>query len=662
MHMLISTLRNTPARFGQDHMVPLFNATRGMLVKATLADVETEVARLRTLGVHDDDQGAWPAPAGGTTGRRAAEPSAAFAPPSAPSDSTSTASGCTTITYASRADLIRHLAAATRAADTTPGAVAIETEEDAMQVAFLQGHRKRRREGNLIDERIAVARSTITSAAGTREGPGGPVREAGAAAAVALRLGAGATAAVTAKREAVQLPFDHSTAAGPPNGRAAPLDGYESVRGTRPVSTTSQARPTSPERGRAPLSGDDSLTNTVGGPPRESARRREGAGEPPACASVARCGVDATGPGVGKRMPLKGIARDALDARNECIDQAMPAREPAEAGHGQDGDRDADADREAGGRAARRDHLRHPLELPLEHRGLHRLQGPPVPGGPHRHRPPRAQEPPPAGRLQQRAPPRGGDLQGHRLRALLPCSRSTSSAAAEDDGTDAAAPRPSCAAAASAADTRLLGDSHRGEPIMHLEQAVDTRCCANPAMPRPPARRGHPADQASGCQPAGSCTLPTPIVDRIVSGAPRRRITGKSKPMDTPTAPRSEPHLPPADRHVVGWNKGSVNSPLGGDGMSTADAEVDGGTLSGPNAARLHADIGFKLTRHVDECMGIPTIGNEALPPALACGEKNTLKSTWNSCTGLGAAGQAADGASSAAAACPSPFSTRPDA
>ncbi len=273
-------------------------------------------------------------------------------------------------------------------------------------------------------------------------------------------------------------------------------------------------------------------------------------------------------------------------------------------------------------------------------------------------------DPPPAGRLQQRAPPRGGDVQGHRLRALLPCSRSrsTSSAAAEDDGAVSAAPRPSCADAASAAAARLLGDSHRGEPIMHLEQAVDTRCCANPAMPRPPARRGHPADQASGCQPAGSCTLPTPIVDGIVSRAPRRRITGKSKPMDTPTAPRSEPHLPPADRHVVGWNKGSVNSPLGGDGMSTADAEVDGGTPSGPNAARLHADIGFKLTRHVDECMGIPTIGNEALPPALACGEMNTLKSTWNSCTGLGAAGQAANGASSAAAACPSPFSTRPDA
>ncbi len=110
MQMLISILRNTPARYGEDHMVPLFNSEKGTVIKVTLAEVAAEVARLRTQGVRDDDQGVWPASDAGTTERRTAEPREALTPPSTPGDSMPAASGCTTVTFTSRAELIRHLA------------------------------------------------------------------------------------------------------------------------------------------------------------------------------------------------------------------------------------------------------------------------------------------------------------------------------------------------------------------------------------------------------------------------------------------------------------------------------------------------------------------------------------------------------------------------
>jgi hypothetical protein len=87
----------------------------------------------------------------------------------------------------------------------------------------------------------------------------------------------------------------------------------------RPVSTSPQIWPPRLERGRAAFQGEDSLHNTVGGPPEEKARRREGVGDPLTSVSVAWGDATATGPGVGKQ-PSEGCTDSAHGARNECKD------------------------------------------------------------------------------------------------------------------------------------------------------------------------------------------------------------------------------------------------------------------------------------------------------------------------------------------------------
>ncbi len=363
MHMLLSALRNTPAHFEADHIVPIFNSGQGTFIKVTLQEVQAEVSRLRSMGVRDDDQGDQAEPGSDAASRRPPQSEDAYVGIAMHAAPATESEGIAERDFTSRAELIRHLTSGSAASglgnDTTT--VNSAKADTALHPAAAEDLRGRPRARNLFDVDVAVARSTAKCAAGTREGPGGPGREAGAAAAVALcHHGAGATAAVTAEREVVLLSSEHLTTAGPPHGRAAPWDGYKNAKGTtRPECTTPQTWPTRPVAG----TGRPSLSSLRRRPERPVAgagirhelsdengqcqpgdeRRREGAGEPLACASVARCGADATGPGKGK-VPSQGTARGVHDARNEWVDQEARRQGPATTGCDDDAGRDMETE------------------------------------------------------------------------------------------------------------------------------------------------------------------------------------------------------------------------------------------------------------------------------------------------------------------------------
>ncbi len=111
------------------------------------------------------------------------------------------------------------------------------------------------------------------------------------------------------------------------------MDGMENTEGTRPTCTAPRRWPKRPVAG----TGGPSVDSLRKRPKRPVAgagtrhahgdgdgecqpgveRRRDGADEPRSWVSVARCGVGATGPGVGKG-PSEGSTRGVLGARNEC--------------------------------------------------------------------------------------------------------------------------------------------------------------------------------------------------------------------------------------------------------------------------------------------------------------------------------------------------------
>jgi hypothetical protein len=124
----------------------------------------------------------------------------------------------------------------------------------------------------------------------------------------------------------------------------------------------------------------------------------------------------------------------------------------------------------------------------------------------------------------------------------------------------------------------------------------------------------------------------------IAQASTRRRITGKRKPADC------------VARGPGGGVACRTNSAPEGGGMHTGDGEAEVEDTLVPEGARQRAGKGCKRTRLAEECDGMRRIGREDRPPARACGEKNTLKSTYGRLGGLGAAGGAAQGAHAAAA------------
>ncbi len=55
MRMLLATLKDAPSRLSMDHEVAVFNATSGVVVTASLRAVQSEMLRLRAMGVCDED-------------------------------------------------------------------------------------------------------------------------------------------------------------------------------------------------------------------------------------------------------------------------------------------------------------------------------------------------------------------------------------------------------------------------------------------------------------------------------------------------------------------------------------------------------------------------------------------------------------------------------
>ncbi len=174
MPMLISTLRNTPSRFGPEHVVPTFNAEKGKIVRATLGDIQAEVERLRASGVSDEGKLASPAEqmvARADVGR---EPAAV---PSTQGDDTTKGTAevaCEVVKYANRAELLRHLAQGAAVGASASMAPAPATERPLRGHMLPQAGAKRKACGESgIERGDAVASSTYNSAVGTRAGPRG---------------------------------------------------------------------------------------------------------------------------------------------------------------------------------------------------------------------------------------------------------------------------------------------------------------------------------------------------------------------------------------------------------------------------------------------------------------------------------------------------------
>ncbi len=208
--------------------------------------------------------------------------------------------------------------------DRTSNSSQVEGGGEPARLEVVEEERNGGQEASPLKRRRVVGDSarascTINSAADAREGPGGPLHEAGATAAVATQVTAVATAAVTAECRAVPLVIDDLTARAPPDGRVAPSGGRVSATAKRPASTFPQVWPQRLERERAAFQGEDFSNSMVDGPPKGKARRREGVGEPHTNVSAAWCDATAAGPGAGNQ-PSEGCAESAHGARNECAD------------------------------------------------------------------------------------------------------------------------------------------------------------------------------------------------------------------------------------------------------------------------------------------------------------------------------------------------------
>ncbi len=342
MAMLISTLRHTPARHGREHMVPTFDAVKGTIVRAALGDIQEEVERRRARGIRDDEQAA----VAGDTAAAAADPRAQHmacgATGNGPPVSASGNHASNMTRFTDRAELIRHLAKRPEGIARGPHEpTPIISHSPSTHGEPSQGMKRKAVDSTEFDDAIAVASSTKYSAVGAREGPGGPLHEAGAAAAAASHQSGVAAAAVTADCMAAALP-SNIAALDPPNGFAAPLDGKEHTKGTRPLCTAPRRWPKRPvagtgwpslyslrKRPKRPVAGAGNRharSDEDGQCQPGDERRRVGADEPPSWRPVARRGPDATGPGGGKG-PSEGSAQGVLGARNECDPRQRPGED-----------------------------------------------------------------------------------------------------------------------------------------------------------------------------------------------------------------------------------------------------------------------------------------------------------------------------------------------
>ncbi len=144
------------------------------------------------------------------------------------------------------------------------------------------------------------------------------MRDAGATAAAASHQCGVAAAAVTAERMVAELSFEELPHRIPPTVAPPRWTAWGTLRAPGQIQLP-RPRGREDPYGGGQHSGANDLQSTVDGPLGESARRRDGADEPPSWPPVARCGVDATGPGVVKGPP-GGSTRSVPSARNECGD------------------------------------------------------------------------------------------------------------------------------------------------------------------------------------------------------------------------------------------------------------------------------------------------------------------------------------------------------
>ncbi len=318
MPMLLKTLSYTPRHYTEAHIVPVFNSSTGCIVRASLRHIEMEVRRLREQGVRDEDPEEDAAAAARSRPQRAVWSSC----PSVAMTPMPTTDGTTTggTRFTCRADLIRHLQARGTKRSTSPELSCTVDQPVPMPSSAALSRKGSKEPSYVVDNNIARAISTHTSAVDARVGLGGPVLLAGATAAAALPSAAEVAAAVTARSTVAQLRSGTLATLGPPDGCAAPSDGNGSARYSRPDHTTPQARPTRLGRGRA-SKGALSLQDSVGGPPTVKARRMGGVDEPHADASAARSSADAAGPSGGKK-PLKGCHPSVPTARNEFVNKS----------------------------------------------------------------------------------------------------------------------------------------------------------------------------------------------------------------------------------------------------------------------------------------------------------------------------------------------------
>ncbi len=166
----------------------------------------------------------------------------------------------------------------------------------------------------------AGATGAVNSTIGAREGLGG-THGGTMTAAVAQGLAPGATAAVVPKWGAALLTQDVS-AARPPSGRVAPLDGIrEGAREYRPVWTSLQKRPRRLGAGPS-CEGHVEQPGEGDGPPEGDREEAGGTKVPRPAASVARGDADATEPW-GEEEPPRGSALCTLGALKECDARRM---------------------------------------------------------------------------------------------------------------------------------------------------------------------------------------------------------------------------------------------------------------------------------------------------------------------------------------------------
>ncbi len=587
MPMLLATLRNTPSRFGPDHMVLTFNAQMGVIVKAKLSDIQEEVSRLRAEGVRDDGTAAGDAnKVGADEGNSSSRHDPSVTQGRAP-DAVEARPNNYVTTFANRAELIRQLAGnASRDLSERQGTAASSACKGIGPHPLPRGLKRKTGTEAINEIGTAVASSISRNAVGTCVGPGDPLRDAGATASAASHQRGVAAEAVTAERMVAvlssgDLPHRIPPTVAPPRWTA---------EGTpRAPSQFLLPRPRGKEdpHGGGQHSGANVLHTTVGGPLSESARRRDGADEPPSWPLVARCGADATGPGVEKE-PSKGSTRGVPGARNECSDLRRRSGDEADKDE-VDGPKEGDCDDAGGGTlcgggsAMVADSVSAPVdwepeagallrddELPRRHRG------------PHRHIHPRPLPPPPAAAL--RPPPRGLDGALPPLRGgPLFCSGVGSVC----DHAEARPPRPDEAYARRSAGTAPAAQAltcatgpgedmddvtihHAIQPRRHRgghEVAVPCHQRLPPAaaLPPPPSglRGGLPTRREGSMSDRGECTVeervatsgrwraeelpgrpsggayaarePSAVTDRGEAAATssevmlRRRITGKRK-------------------------------------------------------------------------------------------------------------------------------------